>query len=243
MHLRKSPLRLKLLPVVVLISVTLLIAVLPAGIILASSGNLVNPGFETGNFSGWVTGTVTQGVAVVGPELLATGLLTPPEGNYMARLGNAAASPNAQQLPGPNQIYQDFIANSSTLHFVYNIYTWDYTGFNHFGYELTDVASGNVIASYSQGAWGTANTGGMLKTTGWTLVAIDISQYTGRTLRLQLDCGGSPDEILPTWAYIDVSAPIPAPGVSPWGITALAVIFGGAMVWVIGKRQIRHATH
>jgi hypothetical protein len=87
------------LPIAVCLSLLLILA--PAAAVLASPGNLVNPGFETGNLTGWATGTVADGVYVVGPD----GFATPPEGNYMARLGTAAAAPEIPQPPGPNTIY------------------------------------------------------------------------------------------------------------------------------------------
>jgi hypothetical protein len=37
--------------------------------------------------------------------------------------------------------------------------------------------------------------------------------------------------------------PVPVPGVSQWGILALAVLLGGAMVWVIRQKQILRGTH
>jgi hypothetical protein len=94
------------------------------------------------------------------------------------------------------------------LSFVYNIYTWDYQGWNHFEYELKTTDTGTVITSYSQGAWGTAYEAGILKSTGWRKVTIDLSGYIGRPLRLSLNCGGTYDNMLPTWAYVDVSAPV-----------------------------------
>lgn len=208
MRRKKGSLRLNILPIIVLISITLLTVALPAGFILASSGNLINPGFETGNLTGWSTGTVSDGVSVVGPESLVTGLLTPPEGSYMARLGTATADPNIPQPNGPNQIYQSFVASEPGLSFVYDIYTWDYEGYNHFEYNLIATDTGAVIASYSQGAWGSGEEAGILKSTGWRRVTIDISGYIGRPLRLTLNCGGTEDDILPTWAYIDLSAPV-----------------------------------
>jgi len=176
----------------------------PSGAVLASPGNLVNPGFETGNLTGWVTDTVADGVYVVGTD----GFATPPEGSYMARLGTATAGPEIPQPRGPNKIYQNFTASEPSLSFVYNIYTWDYEGYNHFEYELKTTDTGTVITSYSQGAWGTPNEGGILKSTGWRRVTIDLSGHIGRPLRLSLNCGGTPDDILPTWAYVDLSAPV-----------------------------------
>lgn len=183
------------------IILVLAIAAVPQAAVLAIPTNLVNPGFETGDFSGWTTGIVNDGVFVVG----ADGTETPPEGSYMARLGKVVATTQLFQPRGPNQIYQNFIASGSSLSFVYNIYTWDYTGYNHFEYQLQATDTHEIIASYSQGAWGSWDG---LKSTGWQKVKLDISAYSGRPLKLLLDCGGTRDSSLPTWAYIDLSAPV-----------------------------------
>jgi hypothetical protein len=211
----------------------------PAGTALASPGGLVNLGFETGDFTGWSTGTVVNGVNVVGPD----GFATPPEGSYMARLGMAAANNPISQPPGPNEIYQDFVASGPSISFVYNIYTWDYQGYNNFEYELTATDTGTVIASYSQGAWGPP--GAILKSTGWRQVTINTTGYIGRPLRLLLSCGGTRDNQLPTWAYVDLSAPaIPSvPGVSWWGSVALGGLLCGTMVWVLRRRPVRSERH
>ena len=229
--------RLFLFILAIAVCLSLVLVLGPVGTALASPGKLVNPGFETGDFTGWSTGTVVDGVYVVGPD----GFATPPEGNYMARLGTAAAA-HGSQPPGPNEIYQDFVASEPSLSFVYNIYTWDYEGWNNFEYTLTATDTGTVIASYSQGAWGPA--GNFLKSTGWRHVTINTTAYIGRPLRLMLSCGGTADDILPTWAYIDLSAPVtPVPGVSFWGSAALGVLLCGTMILLMRRRLNRGETH
>jgi hypothetical protein len=93
----------------------LLSLVLPGQIVQAVLLGPVNLGFETGDFTDWTLGTVSDGVYVVDPD----GFKTPPEGSYMARLGTA--SHNGYQNPGPNQIYQDFVPAACSFSFVYNI--------------------------------------------------------------------------------------------------------------------------
>ena len=212
----------------VVVSLSLVLVLGPAGIALASSPNLVNSGFESGGLSGWSTGTVVDFAGVVGPD----GFGTPYSGEYMARLG----TPRYQGQPiGPNEIYQDFVASEPTLFFAYNIYTYDYQGYNHFEYELTDMSTATVIAYYSQSAWG-ASGDTSLKSTGWQLVRIDISGYIGSTLRLRFNCSGSFDTQYATWAYIDYGPTPLTPTLSQWGITGMTVVFATALVWV-GRRR------
>ena len=47
----------------------------------------------------------------------------------------------------------------------------------------------------------------------------------------------------PTIINIKTSPPVPGPGISQWGIVAMILLIGSAMVWVIRRRQIRGETH
>lgn len=168
--------------------------------VFAAPGNLVNPGFETGDFSGWTIGTVVDYAGVV----TADSFTTPYHGTYMARLGRTSGL----QPVGSNIIYQDFIVVEPTLSFAYNIFTRDYAGWNHFSYLVQDLATGLTIRSYSQGMWGTDVS---LKTTGWRSVSIDLSNYLGKLVRLRFNAGGTVDTYNPTWVYLDseqISPPI-----------------------------------
>ncbi|MCX7778873.1 MAG: PxKF domain-containing protein [Patescibacteria group bacterium] len=160
--------------------------------LLATTSNLINGGFETGDFTGWTRGTVVDFAGVV----TADSFTTPYAGTYMARLGRTTGL----QPIGPNIIYQDFLVVAPTLSFAYNIFTYDYAGFNHFSYLVQDLETGATIRYYSQGAWGT---GFGLKTTGWQLVNIDLSAYLGRMVRLRFNVAGTIDTYNPTWVYLD----------------------------------------
>lgn len=159
--------------------------------------NLVNPGFETGDLTGWTQGTVVDFAGVVGPD----GYNTPYQGNYMLRLGTPGF--NARSL-GPNTVYQDFVVVNPTLTFAYDVFTYDYTGYDKFYYRVEDVSTGTNVAYYSQTAWGSDLS---LKTTGWRTVSIDLSAYMGKTLRLEFDAEETGDTYYTTWAYVDSAAP------------------------------------
>ena len=90
----------------------LLAAGLLAALLLALSASdqpaeaaIANPGFETGNLSGWTTGATAEGITVVGTDVINAGQgvsQAPLEGNFMARLGNPTPAASPGQEIGPN---------------------------------------------------------------------------------------------------------------------------------------------
>ncbi|HVM16400.1 MAG TPA: HYR domain-containing protein [Gaiellaceae bacterium] len=162
------------------------------------NAGLTNIGFETGDLSGWRTGIVAQGVAVTGADAFTS----PYEGSSMARLGHAAGSASVNQPAGMNQLCQDFVVTNAVERFVYNVFTYDYTGFDNFEFELrvVDPSTGAIIAAHDQGAWGS---GTALKTSGWKGVELDLAAHVGQTVRLVLSAGGTQDDLYSFWAYVD----------------------------------------
>jgi len=158
--------------------------------------DLENPGFETGDFTGWSIEENNDNVTVE----MADNYTMPFTGMYMARLGDDNGGYNGSQPMGYNEISQVFTATQPTFKFTYNIFTFDYTGYDLFYYLLETADGITTIASYSQTAWGS---GTDLKTTGWTSVEIDISAYIGEDLEFYIGCGGTKDTAYPTWAYVD----------------------------------------
>jgi hypothetical protein len=117
----------------------------------------------------------------------------------MARLGNPPPPWDTQPI-GQNTLRQDFVATEQWVTFSYNIFTYDYIGWNFFGYTLTNEDTVTVIAQYSQTAWGT---GTALKNTGWRMVAVDVSAHIGANLRLEITGGGATDGLYRSWLYVD----------------------------------------
>ena len=134
----------------------------------------------------------------------------------MARLGSSAAGPGTPQNPGPNTICQDFVVDQATERFAFNIFTYDYTGFDLFRFDLrvVDPSTGQIVGRYSQGAWGsTGDT--TLKSSGWLGAELDLSSHLGDTLRVEFSGGGTYDNLYPFWVYLDsADNGLPEPPVS-----------------------------
>ena len=161
-----------------------------------SNASLTNMGFEAG-LDGWTLGYQTEGIEVSGADEFTS----PWEGQAMARVGSSQASSGPAQPRGPNLLCQDFVATQDSESFAFNIFTYDYTGFDEFRFDVAVVAQdGEVLASYSQGAWGQ---GTSLKTSGWRGASIDTSGHIGETLRLVISSGGTQDSLYAFWAYLD----------------------------------------
>ena len=190
----------------------LLAAGLLAALLLALSASdqpaeaaIANPGFETGNLSGWTTGATAEGITVVGTDVINAGQgvsQAPLEGNFMARLGNPTPAASPGQEIGPNELVQQFNIDQPDVKFAYAIWTYDYTGYDGFSIDLRLVNSGAVIYSYSQQAWGSGGDTSR-KTTGWQIVDIPVGQYQGQQARLTISAGGSRDTYYAFWAYVD----------------------------------------
>ena len=168
-------------------------------------------GFESGSLDGrWTIGEVTDEIRVVGSEQIGVPgqdawarTATPLEGSRMLRLGAAYDNDNQRQDVGPNEVCQDFRVVNAVERFAFNVFTFDYTGYDEFRYDLTlQDAGGDTIATYSQGAFGdTGDT--RLKTSGWRQVQLDLSGFQGQTLRLTVAAGGTRDTRYGFWTYLD----------------------------------------
>lgn len=174
---------------------------------------VTNRGFETGDLTAWSTDTVTESVTVVGNDTIASGVVAEPlEGNYMARLGEPEPSAGEYQPMGPNELYQDFTITENTLRFAYNIWTYDYTGFDEFSWEVRLTSTDTVIGTFQTKAWGTSGDTSR-KTSGWQVVEINTSAYQGDSARLSFSARGTEDNLYAFWVYIDSAEEALAPGV------------------------------
>ncbi len=172
-----------------------------------SHTGFLNNGFESGDFSSWRQGPVTDSVAVTSTDAYTA----PYEGQFMARLGTAAFS---GQTPGPNTICQDWIVDSAKESFAYNVFTYDYSGYDEFRFDVkvVNTETNELLASYEQGAWGS---GTALKTTGWQYVELDLSEHIGEQVQLQISAGGTADYAYNMFAYVDSAEKGAPPVVAP----------------------------
>jgi hypothetical protein len=168
----------------------------------ASSG-LTNMGFEN-DLNDWTLGYQTETIQAVPADAFTS----PWEGAKMARIGNSQTSADVDQPEGPNIMCQDFQVTDAQETFAFNVFTYDYTGFDEFRFDVvvTDPSTGETLAAYEQGAWGS---GTQLKTSGWRGVKLDLSDQVGDTVRLTFRAGGTQDSAFPFWAYVDSAATLP----------------------------------
>lgn len=169
----------------------------------AVNANLTNMGFEDG-LNGWTLGYQTETIEAIGSDAFNT----PWEGASMARLGLPQPSNEENQDPGPNIMCQDFVATQAEEKFSFNFFTYDYTGFDEFNFDLvvSNPDTGETLASFRQGAFGE---GTALKTSGWRGVRLDTSDNIGETLRLTFRAGGTSDDLYAFWAYLDSANTLP----------------------------------
>lgn len=169
----------------------------------SANTGLTNMGFENG-LSSWTVGFRAESITAVGADAFTT----PWEGSSMARLGQSRASNGDNQRPGPNVMCQDFVVDQARETFAFNVFTYDYTGFDELTFDLvvTDPDSGETLASYQQGAWGQ---GTDLKTSGWRGVELDLADHVGDTVRLSFRAGGTRDNAYAFWVYLDSAQELP----------------------------------
>lgn len=97
---------------------------------VAATG-LTNIGFETG-LDGWTLGYRAESITAVG----ADDFTSPWEGTSMARLGQSQPSDEEDQPEGPNIMCQDFVVDQAQETFAFNAFTYDYTGFDEFKFDV-----------------------------------------------------------------------------------------------------------
>lgn len=182
-----SAARLTLLIVVL----ALIAALAPAINLEAKTTRVINGGFETGDFTGWVHGGVgNQAVEAYQPYF----------GDYSARLGVA----NSVEPTGFDWLYQGGIvvpnwAISPTLHFAYRLVTYDTIANDYFQVDILDQTGVTLTNVLVDGC--TVGCGGKVDL-GWQIVSVDMTPYQGQEVRLWFGTmqNGNGSR---TWVYLD----------------------------------------
>ncbi|MHB8107691.1 MAG: stalk domain-containing protein [Candidatus Cryosericum sp.] len=175
-----------------------------AGVRPANAGEFTDLGFEDGTLDSWVVVSSPDAVDVSGGDVYAQ----PYWGDYMAVLGTPATGVASQPI-GQNAITKTFTVLNPGMAFAYNVFTSDYPAFDRFGYVVTLLHEGAVIAQFSTTAFG-VSPGGQIVSTGWREVGLDLHLYQMQEITIQIAAGGTSDQKFPTWAYFDMRPVTPS---------------------------------
>ncbi|HEX8085723.1 MAG TPA: hypothetical protein VF529_15630 [Solirubrobacteraceae bacterium] len=163
----------------------------------------------------------------------------PAEGSKMVRLGGPFTSSYQPQKTESYRLEQTFTVaeGQQLLELAYNVFTWDYTGFDEliFRVTLTD-ADGDLLTEQRFGSFGQ---GVSLKTTGWRPASIDLTGYEGEQVTLRIQAGGTRDSSYGFWAYVDAGTELPASPVGTPQHGPLETLDGDP---VVANEQIDPAT-
>ena len=196
------------------------------GIAAAATVGLSNGSFEDG-LSGWTTSVLADGATTPGPASCATpeGIcvvegndeftvqdeayneqavsVAPIDGTKMVRIGGPFLDSDTNQSEDRYRVEQTFTVDPENPRFAvnYNIYTWDYTGFDDVTFRVTLIdENGEVLSERQRGAFGS---GTSLKTTGWQAADVDLTGYEGQQVHLRIEAGGTSDDLYGFWVYLD----------------------------------------
>jgi hypothetical protein len=141
--------------------------------------------------------------------------VSPIEGSHMVRLGGPFNdNEQRQDEDHAHVVEQTFqVPNTADAHIdlSYNVYTFDYTGYDNFGVrlQLTD-ASGTVLNEENHGSFGPGGDTS-LKTTGWRPLHFDLSGLQGQTVHLKFSSVGTRDTLYGFWVYLDGPGAVDGP--------------------------------
>jgi hypothetical protein len=143
-----------------------------------------------------------------------THTVIPPEGTHMLRLGGPFTSAGELQPIERYRVEQAFVVQpgQTRIDLSYNVFTWDYTGFDRLRFRVTLVGDDDhVLAQREVSSFGQ---GVALKSTGWRPANLDLTGYEGREVLLRIEAGGTGDPLYGFWAYVDGGAALPPSPVS-----------------------------
>ena len=132
----------------------------------------------------------------------------PLDGGKMLRLAGPFGNNNVLQETHDFRVEQSFTVDAANpvLNLNYDLFSYDSQAYDRLDFvvKLT-TPSGSVLVDDARGPSGRSHN---LKTTGWRSNDIDLSEYAGQQVTLQVALSAARDELFGSWAYIDA-------GISP----------------------------
>jgi hypothetical protein len=176
--------------------------------------------------------------------------VSPLDGSKMLRLaGPFHDDTERQETEDVFNVAQTFTVDpaNSVLRLNYNLFTFDYTGFDELRLvvRITDE-QGEPVSRFIRGGFGEGGDTN-LKTTGWRSANIDLSGFGNQQMHVAVELQGTSDSLFGSWAYIDAgTAPTPpvsasgATGAAPSGVTVHKEVDGdnGLVYFGLGASQV-----
>ncbi len=132
------------------------------------------------------------------------------DGSKMVRLAGPFRHNAIRQMTDGFAVEQTFTVQqgSPVVNLNYNLFTYDYSGFDELSLLVRVTSPGEQpISERIQGGF---SSGTDLKTTGWRSADIDLSDYVGQSVKLEVELRGTSDTLFGSWAYLDAgTAPEP----------------------------------
>ena len=206
---------------------------------LSASAAIINGGFETGDFSNWITdgSTAISTVANLPDGSGGTENFMPLEGGYMASISFPAMT---------GFVFDNFIAQDVTLgaddiffNFAFIFWTYDEAPFDNPGFMVE--VNGKTVYSMKAGDVGDGVLGTLDTSGDWRLLSVPVSGYYDpdrpAEIRISFNAGNTGDNEYPSGVFIDSNSLTMNPLGPVVPIPASLLLFASGLLGLVGIRR------